>query len=117
MAERQIRCGVRQDPSRSPQLGAARELRRMRCDTVRALCSASGAQKAGLGAPHDIIVHRVFKFKPQEINCSALPLWGTRREEIAISTLMRAELALRSCMCREATYGRSQLRERAVRIL
>ena len=44
-------------------------------------------------------------------------LLGTRREEIAISTLMGAEIALRSCMCREATYGRSQLRERAVRIL
>jgi len=44
-------------------------------------------------------------------------LIGTRREEIAISTLMRAEIARRLCRCLQATYGRSQLRERAVRPL
>ena len=44
-------------------------------------------------------------------------LLGTRSEEIAISTLMRAEIARISCMCLEATYGCNQLRERAVRIL
>ena len=41
-------------------------------------------------------------------------LLGLRREEIAISTLMRAEIARRYCRCRQATHGRSQLRERAV---
>ena len=44
-------------------------------------------------------------------------LLGTRREEIAISTLMRAEIARRSHRCREATYGHSQLHERASRLL
>ena len=44
-------------------------------------------------------------------------LIGTRREEIAISTLMRAEIARRFCRCLQATYGRSQLRERAFRPL
>ena len=44
-------------------------------------------------------------------------LIGTRREEIAISTLMRGEIARRSCRCRDATYGRSQLPERVVRAL
>ena len=43
-------------------------------------------------------------------------LLGTRREEIAISTLMRAEIARRYRRCLQATHGRSQLRERAVQI-
>ena len=45
-------------------------------------------------------------------------LLGLRREEIAISTLMRAEIArrYRRCLCLQATYGRSQLRERVVQI-
>ena len=42
---------------------------------------------------------------------------GLRHEEIAISTLMRAEIARRYRRCRQATYGRSQLRERAFRPL
>ena len=42
---------------------------------------------------------------------------GLRCEEIAISTLMRAEIARRLCRCLQATYGRSQLHERAVRPL
>ena len=31
--------------------------------------------------------------------------------------LTRVEIAPRSCRCRDATYGRSQLHERAIRIL
>jgi len=49
-------------------------------------------------------------------------LLGVRREEIAISTLShesrdKAEIARRYRRCLQATYGRSQLRERAVRSL
>ena len=42
---------------------------------------------------------------------------GLRREENTISTLMRAEIARRYRRCRQATYGRSQLGDRAARSL
>ena len=54
------------------------------------------AQSLELWGP---LLEGVFFFYPRRFSF-------IRREEIAISTLMRAEIARRSCRCLQATYGR-----------